>query len=106
MQKMPLPWLKRAGYWTFLIACLWFVLLCLFSESFAAVRAEHDCPGGECPICPQIQWARNFYRQLRYAAFHPGFPLIVLLISALILKIVPFYFIPITSVSLKIKINE
>jgi hypothetical protein len=109
---MPFRWLSRGnpgiagpGGWTLLGVCLCFALGVLFSENFTGGSMDHDCPGGECPVCPQIQLAMNFSMTLRHAVFHLRLCFRVVLITAVILKLV-FHPVPVSAVRLKVKMNH
>jgi hypothetical protein len=104
MQKMPLT--RTGGRLPVLVLGICFILPALFSENFIITHAEHDCCGDRCPVCLQIQWARNFSRQFRYAPLQNSPSLSVLFFAPHILKPAVFNFVPITSVSLKVKMNE
>jgi hypothetical protein len=97
---------RQAGIWTVLALCVSFMALSSFSEGFIRKNAEHDCCGEGCPICLQIQWAQDFSRQLRYTPFPIPLPLSALLFSILVLKPVPFNLVPVSSVTLKVKMNR
>jgi hypothetical protein len=97
---------QKAGSGIILIFFVCFIIMSLSSEAFILTHADHDCSGEGCPLCIQIEWTRNFSRQLRYAPFQFFFPLGALLFSAFALKPVLFHVIPISSVSLKVKMNR
>jgi hypothetical protein len=86
--------------------CLCFALGILFSQGFISNNEGHDCPGGGCPLCPQIQSARNFLGQLRHTVFQIRFPPGAFLITALILKPVFLNPVPVSAVTLKVKMNN
>ena len=40
------------------------LVIVLFSASFIAAEADHDCSGDDCPICACIQQCENTLRQI------------------------------------------
>jgi hypothetical protein len=86
--------------------CVCLVMAALFSESFIAAHAEHDCSGEGCPVCLLILRAENFSRHFKSAVFQSGFSAKTLWTAAVILRLSVFYFIPKSSVGLKVKMNN
>ncbi|MDR1947914.1 MAG: hypothetical protein LBQ38_00830 [Spirochaetaceae bacterium] len=82
-----------------------FILVSLFAAVFVIAQEDHDCRGEGCPVCMQIQWARDFRGQFRYAPPRPGFSANLVLFAALVLKRIVFDLLPITAVTLKVKIT-
>jgi hypothetical protein len=91
-------------YWLGLCVC--FLFVSLFSAGFITSRAEHDCCGEGCPVCIQIQWVENFFRQLRSFSSPPLFSVSALPVTVIVLKIAVLNLIPVTSVNLKVKLNR
>ncbi|MDR2111314.1 MAG: hypothetical protein LBP32_08415 [Spirochaetaceae bacterium] len=87
-----------------ILACgICFALLPVLSVDFISSRADHDCSGRDCPVCVQIQGARNFLRQLGSAAV--PLPAFVWFFVPLALM-VPVLLFPPTSVFLKVRLNN
>jgi hypothetical protein len=110
MRKMPF---RRLGYAhpairpaLGIVLCVCFIALALSAETFAGAHAEHDCYGEGCPVCLQIQWARDFSRQFRHVFFHFPIPLKITLVGALVLRPALMAYLSPTSVNLKVKMNE
>jgi hypothetical protein len=40
------------------------ILAALCGEVFAVTHLDHDCTGGSCPVCLQIETIRNLFRAL------------------------------------------
>jgi hypothetical protein len=78
----------------------------LASESYILFHRDHDCTGGDCPLCLLIQRAENFSRQLKGAASYPGFSAVAFLLAAFMLKFAVSRFIPLSTVQLKVKMNH
>ncbi|MDR2051931.1 MAG: hypothetical protein LBP80_00810 [Treponema sp.] len=85
---------------------LCFCLAAVFLFTVISVHPEHECHGADCPVCLLIQRTEFFFRQLRCAVFHAAFPVVALLMMALVLNRVFFFFIPLSAVRLKVKINR
>jgi hypothetical protein len=92
--------------WFWMALLVSFIMVSFFLESAAAIRDDHVCINGDCPICLLIQRAENFCRQLKGAAFYPGFSVTALLTAVFILKFVVFCFVPLSAVQLKVKMNR
>jgi hypothetical protein len=97
---------RRTGFWISLALCTCVVTASLFSESFIAAHADHDCRGEGCPVCLQIQGAQIFSRQCKYAVTRPGLSPGAAPVTALVLRFAVFHLVPINSVRLKVKMNE
>jgi hypothetical protein len=85
-----------------LAACV--AAIFLFAGIAEAPRADHVCDGESCPVCCAAQHAQNLFRQLRCVCARLALPMAVFLLSVFILKQF-FYYIPVSSVALKIKMN-
>jgi hypothetical protein len=96
---------KRTAVWG-AVFCFCFFAAVLWSETFIVTHEHHDCYGEGCPVCLQIQGARNFSRLLKAAPFQtvssPGTFLIVPIIS----KNTFFAPVPLSAVALKVKMNR
>jgi hypothetical protein len=77
------------------------VFAALFAESFVFNHLDHNCEGGHCPTCLQIQIIRSFLDALRRAGVITFFP-IVLLVNAAARRTL-FRAFPATLVLLKVK---
>jgi hypothetical protein len=65
---------------------------------------DHACDEESCPLCLAKDHIKNFSRQLRGLCSPIAFPMAVFLLSFFILKQF-FYYMPTSSVELKIKMN-
>ncbi|MDR3342309.1 MAG: hypothetical protein LBT14_05885 [Treponema sp.] len=90
-----------------LIACtLCIILVSLFSVAFILTHIDHDCTGSnDCPVCLQIEGAQNLLKQLRTMA-------VVVPAAALAIPDIrslgnPRFFsvYPITTITLKVRLN-
>jgi hypothetical protein len=79
------------------------VALAFLLEGFAAApHRDHVCEGAGCSICLVNLHIKNLSRQIPCSRF--ALPLGVLLLSLCIIKQF-FYYMPVSSVKLKIKMN-
>jgi hypothetical protein len=92
------------GVW--LSLCFCFFAVALFSETLISAPPDHHCHGADCPVCLLIQRTENFFKQLRNAVFYAGFQAALLLTMTFILNRPFFFFIPMSAVRLKVKINR
>lgn len=46
-----------------LILCICVITVFLLSVCFVAAYSHHDCIGKDCPICVQLQFAKNIIEQ-------------------------------------------
>jgi hypothetical protein len=92
------------GLW--LSLCFCFAVVFLFSETVVSIQPDHDCCGADCPVCLLMQRVENFFRQLKNAVFHAGFPVTAFLMTTFILNRASFLFVPMSAVRLKVKINR
>jgi hypothetical protein len=76
----------------------------LFLGIAAAPHTDHVCDGESCPVCVIAQHAKNISRQLKGVCARFVLSLAVFLPSLFILKQF-FYYTPVSSVALKIKMN-
>lgn len=58
---------KRRRIIAILLSIL-FVLSVIFTLSFIAAEADHECIGDECPICAEIQSCEDFLKTVSVAA--------------------------------------
>jgi hypothetical protein len=99
------PDIRHTGkYWLGL--CVLFFLASLFSENFIINHAAHDCCGEGCPVCMQIQGGGIFLRNLRNFSSQSSFFPDAMLLLVIILKFAVLSYIPVSSVSLKVKLNR
>jgi hypothetical protein len=89
-----------------LILCFCFFMVSLFSETLISLPPDHDCHGQDCSVCLLIGQAEIFLRQLKNAMFQTGFPAVMALLGASLLKRTFFLVIPMSAVRLKVKINR
>jgi hypothetical protein len=97
---------RQTVRWTALILCVSFMTLSFFSEAFLLDHTNHDCCGDGCPVCLQIQWARDFSRQFRYASCPVLTSIDGPLVFCFCVKTVFLNPVPLSSVSLKVKMNR
>jgi hypothetical protein len=76
----------------------------LFLGIAAAPHTDHVCDEESCSICVIAQHTKNLSRQLKSAFVRFIIPMTVFLLSLFILK-QSFYYTPVSSVALKIKMN-
>jgi hypothetical protein len=55
----------------FIVLAVCFVLAALTAEIFVFTHADHDCEGGACPVCLQMEIAQNILKGLVLAAAWP-----------------------------------
>jgi hypothetical protein len=91
----------RAG----LVLCCGAALF-LFSETRAALHAEHTYCGEDCPVCSLMQGMTHGFRQVRYAPVFPVVPPGVFTGAALAAWVSVVCGIPVSSVRLKVKMNR
>jgi hypothetical protein len=96
----------QTGRRTALILCVSFMALSFFSEAFILDHTDHDCCGDGCPVCLQIQWAQDFSRQFRYAPAQFFLSIKTPLFFVFVLKLFFLNPLPLSSVSLKVKMNR
>jgi hypothetical protein len=85
---------------------VFFFLASLFSENFIINHAAHECCGEGCPVCMQIQEAGNFLRSLKSLSSQPPFFPGAMMLPVIILKFAALNYIPVSSVTLKVKLNR
>jgi hypothetical protein len=76
----------------------------LFAGIETSSHADHPYDEESCPICLIAQHAQNLSRQLKVVCVRLALPATVFLLSLFIFKQF-FYYIPVSSVALKIKMN-
>jgi hypothetical protein len=86
------------------LGCL--VLCFLAAAPYMAAHAEHDCTGdGHCPGCLELRCALDLLRQLHTAAVRIGPPAGILGAAAASGSIPVTRAVPVSSVSLKVRMN-
>ncbi|MDR2403100.1 MAG: hypothetical protein LBD78_03620 [Spirochaetaceae bacterium] len=90
---------------TSLIVGVCVIMVSLFAATFIVAHAGHDCCGDGCPVCLQIQWARDFCRQLRHVPLRLDFFPALMAVKGPGLRGPVFDPLPVTSVTLKVKIS-
>lgn len=50
--------IKKKRYFA-IILCVYFIFMSLFSLTYIAKEADHDCTGAHCSICDSIQTAKE-----------------------------------------------
>lgn len=89
-----------------LVISLCFILVSLFSMTYIAVEADHDCTEEHCFICVCIHSAEQIIKQLGTGmmSFSTIVPLLIIVLTALIfiLPALPYT----TPVSQKIRMNN
>ncbi|MDR3144797.1 MAG: hypothetical protein LBU21_00815 [Treponema sp.] len=95
--------MTRPGISRMVGLCL--IMTSLFAVSFIAIHTGHNCCGDGCPVCLQIQWTRDSFRQLRHVPLRPGLPPDPMITRAAAPRDRSFDPLPITAVTLKVKLS-
>jgi len=88
------------------IVAILMLFIMLFSASFIAIEADHDCKGEDCPICACIAQCENTLHQIGAGAAVQTaviVPVFFLLIPAFLFA---YNFMQETPVSRKVRLNN
>ena len=91
---------------TALIMAVMMLVVMLVSSFFIAAHADHDCTGGDCPICACIQQCENTIRGIGGGITAESAVIIPVLISLLIMSFGVPSFQWDTPVSAKVRLNN
>ena len=82
-----------------------FAITIFFAHIFTVCEADHDCHGGDCPVCQLIQVAENFFKGITAAEIIAVFVAAVF-VAAVVSAVLSKNFIFQTLVTLKIKLSD
>lgn len=88
-----------------LIGGICFVIGFFVSETFV-LQQDHVCCGEGCPICLQIQWVHQVFKQCRYALVHQLVPASRVVLEFIIASLALGMSMQLSAVRLKVKMNR
>ncbi|WP_195268088.1 hypothetical protein [Eubacterium sp. 1001713B170207_170306_E7] len=89
-----------------LLLAIFFVLFFFLSTAFMTEEAHHDCVGDGCPICMQLSALQNFFKQLDTGNALAAAVLVIHLIFFCAILKRDAHFLPVSPVSLKVRMNN
>ncbi|MDR1302364.1 MAG: hypothetical protein LBK43_07835 [Treponema sp.] len=89
-----------------LIGGICFVIGFLVSETFVLSQQNHTCCGEGCPICLQIQWVHQVFKQGRYPLVHHVIPARRVVLEFFIVSLACGMSMQLSAVRLKVKMNR
>jgi hypothetical protein len=78
----------------------------VFTETLIAEERDHDCIGEGCPICIQIEAAKNFLKTFKFASFSLLFAAFLALSAQKPPSFGKYFHFLLSSVALKVRFNS
>lgn len=83
-----------------------FLLAVLASSFYLAAEANHDCRGGDCPICACMQQCENLLHRIGAGEGHAAAVILPAVLSAFCIELFSVCVVQETPVSRKVRLND